>query len=124
MHPYAQVGDVLALLERFDWLGSADEELKISSLSLGRIPHSLSQPVYRLLSYLDQPVPDYVTSRTVTFRELFRNTLDITAVPRKSFFELLRHFTDDPMEKEKFEEFCSPEGQVRPTTIITSWEMH
>jgi sulfite reductase alpha subunit-like flavoprotein len=69
---------------------------------------------------LDQPVPEYVTSRTVTLRDLFRNTLDFTSIPRKSFFELLRHFTDDPMEKEKFEEFCSPEGQVwRPDTTHT-----
>ena len=105
------------MLERFDWLGAADEELKITSLSLGKISHILWHSISRRVSRLDQPVPEYVTSRTVTLRELFRNTLDLTAVPRKSCFELLRHFTDDPMEKEKFVEFCSPEGQVRlPTT--------
>ena len=43
----------------------------------------------------------------------FRNALDFTAVPRESFFGLLRQFIDNPMEKEKFEEFCSPEAQVR-----------
>ena len=118
MHPCAQEGDVDALLERFDWLGAADEELKITSLSPGKIPNTLLHSMCRLVSRLDQPVPEYVTSRTVTLRELFRNTLDLTAVPRKSCFELLRHLTDDPMEKEKFEEFCSPEGQVRlPTTM-------
>ena len=105
------------MLERFDWVGAADEGLKITSLSPGKISHTLLHSLCRLLSRLDQPVPEYVTSRTVTLRELFRNTLDLTAVPRKSCFELLRHLTDDPMEKEKFEEFCSPEGQVLlPTT--------
>ena len=90
----------------------------MTSLSLGRLSQTLLHSICRLASRLDQPVPEYVTNRTVTLRELFRNTLDLTAVPRKSFFELLRHFTDDPMEKEKFEEFCSPEGQVRlPTTM-------
>ena len=63
-------------------------------------------------------MPEYVISRTVPLRGLFRNARDLTAVPSKSFFELLRHFTDDPMEKEKFEEFCSPEGQVRSPAAI------
>ena len=61
---------------------------------------------------------EYVTSRTVTLRGLFCDALDFTAVPRKSFFELLRHFADDLMEKDKFEEFCSPEGQVRSPAAI------
>lgn len=38
--------------------------------------------------------------------------LDINSVPRRSFFALLRHFTSDELEREKLDEFLSPEGAV------------
>ena len=37
--------------------------------------------------------------------------LDIQSVPSKSFFEYLRHFSEDETEREKLTEFCLPEGQ-------------
>ena len=47
-----------------------------------------------------------------TLRHLVTNYLDINSIPRRSLFKLLWHFTEDEMEKEKFEEFTSAEGQV------------
>ena len=38
---------------------------------------------------------------------------DIGSVPRRSFFEMLAHFAEDELEREKLNEFCTPEGQVR-----------
>jgi len=46
-----------------------------------------------------------------TLRSLATNYLDICSVPRRSFFELLRHFSTDMAHIEKFEEFCTTEGQ-------------
>ncbi|KAH9512454.1 NADPH-dependent diflavin oxidoreductase 1 [Bulinus truncatus] len=42
---------------------------------------------------------------------LVTHFLDINSVPRKSFFELLKYHSLDELEKEKLEEFCSPQGQ-------------
>lgn len=61
---------------------------------------------------LDQSLPDHIP-KTITLRRLFTRYLDITAVPRRSFFSLLRHFATDELEKEKLDEFLSEEGAVR-----------
>ena len=45
-------------------------------------------------------------------REIFTRYVDINAVPRRSFFALLRHFAQDDMEREKLEEFLTEEGAV------------
>ncbi|KAJ8388802.1 hypothetical protein AAFF_G00130350 [Aldrovandia affinis] len=46
-----------------------------------------------------------------TLRHLVENFLDISAVPRRSFFELLNSFATNQLEKEKLVEFSSAEGQ-------------
>lgn len=46
-------------------------------------------------------------------REIFTRYVDINAVPRRSFFALLKHFAQDDMEREKLDEFLSEEGAVR-----------
>ena len=56
-------------------------------------------------------------SQKMSLEELVRCHLDISSVPRRSFFEKLAHFADDELEKEKLHEFCSSEGQVWTTMI-------
>ncbi|XP_061555006.1 NADPH-dependent diflavin oxidoreductase 1 isoform X2 [Phycodurus eques] len=46
-----------------------------------------------------------------TLRYLAQRYLDIGAVPRRSFFELLAAFSKDELEREKLAEFSSAEGQ-------------
>ena len=46
-----------------------------------------------------------------TLRALATSYLDICSVPRRSFFELLKHFSMDKQHVEKFTEFCTLEGQ-------------
>jgi len=58
----------------------------------------------------EQPLPPHIPP-TLTLREVFTKYLDINAVPRRSFFELLQYFTTDDMEREKLHEFCTIEGQ-------------
>jgi sulfite reductase alpha subunit-like flavoprotein len=41
---------------------------------------------------------------------LVKNHLDINSIPRLYFWELLGQFTDDENEKEKLDEFLTPEG--------------
>ncbi|XP_077441954.1 NADPH-dependent diflavin oxidoreductase 1 [Vanacampus margaritifer] len=46
-----------------------------------------------------------------TLQYLVESYLDIAAVPRRSFFELLSTFSNDELEREKLAEFSSAEGQ-------------
>ncbi|XP_035829247.1 NADPH-dependent diflavin oxidoreductase 1 [Aplysia californica] len=58
----------------------------------------------------DVPLPARFPS-PCSIRWLVTHYLDINSVPRKSFFELLKYHADDELEREKLEEFCTPEGQ-------------
>lgn len=46
-----------------------------------------------------------------TIRHLVTHYLDISCVPRRSFFELLSHFSTNELEREKLQEFSSAQGQ-------------
>ncbi|XP_045108842.1 NADPH-dependent diflavin oxidoreductase 1-like [Portunus trituberculatus] len=46
-----------------------------------------------------------------TMKECVQKYFDIQAIPKRYFFEMLSYFTKDEMEKEKFEEFTTAEGQ-------------
>ena len=51
---------------------------------------------------------------------------DIQSIPKRYFFELLSHFTTDPLEKEKFIEFNTAEGlldvnQIHIALFIIDW---
>jgi sulfite reductase alpha subunit-like flavoprotein len=63
------------------------------------------------LGLTDQSLPEH-TPQITTLRALFTRYLDFNAVPRRSFFELLRWFATDEMEREKLDEFVSNEGAV------------
>lgn len=53
-------------------------------------------------------MPPHLPSH-LTLRELLTKYLDPFSVPRKSFFELVRHFSPaGSMEREKLDEFCTP----------------
>ncbi|EFP80952.1 uncharacterized protein PGTG_07204 [Puccinia graminis f. sp. tritici CRL 75-36-700-3] len=72
----------------------------------------LSDQVYKL-SYYDSNQQDLPAGWTeyATLREIFTSRLDFMAVPGRSFIDWLSHFTSDPMETERLQEFCSIEGQ-------------
>ncbi|KAJ7914880.1 hypothetical protein B0H13DRAFT_2232043 [Mycena leptocephala] len=84
--------DVESFLISMDWLNFAD------------MPYCIKQQ-YRT----DQSLPAHLPE-TITPRVLFTQYLDFNAVPRRSFFEYLRAFTADELEREKLDEFLSREG--------------
>ena len=53
-----------------------------------------------------------------TIRDVLKTYLDIDAVPRRYFFELLSHFSPDPREAERLRELCSTQGQVRRSSSL------
>ena len=91
--------DVDKLLNLMDWTAVADKEVyflrNTSSNQHDRYP----------------PPPIDVRSALLpmTLRELLTSNLDLTAIPKRSFFSLVAHFTDDPMQIERLLEFAKPE---------------
>nr|XP_013809940.1 PREDICTED: NADPH-dependent diflavin oxidoreductase 1 isoform X4 [Apteryx mantelli mantelli] len=61
-----------------------------------------SEPGTALPALLPQPC---------TIRHLVTHYLDISCVPRRSFFELLSSFSPNELEREKLQEFSSAQGQ-------------
>ena len=83
--------EVEIFLDSLRWTEIADAPLQISTPVSG-------EP---LRTRFDPP----------TLRALATYHLDICSVPRRSFFELLKHFSSDEQHVEKFAEFCTSEGQ-------------
>jgi len=91
IHPEAAPIDVEFFLTGMGWSNSADDPI--------RIQHNFE----------DQSLPDHVP-RVSTLRALFTRHLDINSIPKRSFFHVLKDFATDEREREKLEEFCSPQG--------------
>ena len=75
-------------------------------------PHSAPDKPFNLTSSNPQArskIPDL--PQPCTMRFAVKHYLDIQSIPKRYFFELLSHFTTDEMEKEKFIEFTTAEGQ-------------
>ncbi|KAM5456272.1 NAPDH-dependent diflavin reductase [Microsporum audouinii] len=54
-------------------------------------------------------IPFLLCSPGFTLRALLTDYLDIMAIPRRSFFSQVAHFTNDEMHKERLLEFTNPE---------------
>jgi len=65
---------------------------------------------YFAYKFLGHKIPDGWAQYT-TLKEIFTTRLDFTAVPGRSFIDWLSHFTSDPIETERLQEFCSIDGQ-------------
>ncbi|KAJ6570238.1 hypothetical protein DFH09DRAFT_1154431 [Mycena vulgaris] len=91
VRPFALSSDVEAFLSYMGWLDIADIPVKIQ--------HTMT----------DQSLPEHLP-KAVTPKVIFTQYLDFNAAPRRSFFEYLRYFTTDELEREKLDEFLSREG--------------
>ena len=106
VHPYVP-GDVLTIYPKnfpsdvdqflaiMDWTPIADKPIHFISSS----PVSSSARL---------PIPN-LSSSTTTLRQLLTNHLDILAIPRRSFFAQLAHYTNDEFHRERLLEFTNPE---------------
>jgi len=61
---------------------------------------------------LGQSLPDHLP-HCATLRTIFTRYLNINAVPKYGFFEILHHFAENSLEKDKLQEFITLEGAVR-----------
>ncbi|KZF22812.1 riboflavin synthase domain-like protein [Xylona heveae TC161] len=91
--------DVEQLLELMGWTSHADEPIKF-------VP---TYPSQNTQAYPPPPVSNLLPYPQLTLRSLLTHYLDITSIPRRSFFALAAHFTKDTMQKERLQEFANPE---------------
>ncbi|QRV84348.1 FAD-binding domain protein [Ceratobasidium sp. AG-Ba] len=94
LYPENSSDDVDTLLRRLGWEQDADKPILVSPSSPDRtLPFGYPNP-----------------NTPTTLRNLLIKAAAITAVPRKSFIELLSNFTKDQLETDKLREFCTSEG--------------
>ena len=99
VHPENPPGEVDQLIDLMGWRDVAD--LPITFRPNPRCPSSAF--------CLPRPSFDGPAESHLTLRALLANHLDLNAVPRRSFFNLLRHFTNDEFQKSRLIEFTQPE---------------
>ena len=89
------VNEIISLM---GWTTVADEPICFIATTPSSDRRDENPPIRHLL-----PAPD------LTLRKLLTHHLDISAIPRRSFFSLIAHFTDDPFQKERLLEFTKTE---------------
>lgn len=91
--------DVEQFLRIMGWGSQADKPIRF-------VPTFASA---NLQKYPPPPIPHLLPYPQLTLRSLLTNYLDITSIPRRSFFSIITHFTKDMMHKERLLEFTNPD---------------
>jgi sulfite reductase alpha subunit-like flavoprotein len=89
--------DVEGLIRLMDWTDVADKPLVFRTTATSNLIETSIPPIAHLY-----PVPK------PTLRSLLTHNLDITAIPRRFFFEVISKFTEDPMHRQRLLEFTNP----------------
>ncbi|KAI9374946.1 hypothetical protein BJX61DRAFT_532026 [Aspergillus egyptiacus] len=91
--------DVQSLIGMMGWEEQADRLVSL-------VPRDSTRPVDELPT---PPIHNLESHPRLTLRELLTNYLDIRAIPRRSFFSAIAHYTSYEMHKERLLEFTNPE---------------
>ncbi len=95
IYPHNATEDVNQIIDLMGWSGIADKLVEfVSTNGSGRHPCPPLSALY---------------SSPIMFRDLLTNHYDLTAIPRRSFFSLIAHFTTDQFHKDRLLEFTKPE---------------
>lgn len=90
--------DVNQLISIMEWTNIADRTIQCTQ----------AQPLLESNNRAP-PFSGLQDSQPTTLRILLTENLDFTAIPRRSFFSTIAHFTHDSMHKERLREFTKPE---------------
>ncbi|KAF4638070.1 hypothetical protein G7Y89_g30 [Cudoniella acicularis] len=90
--------DVQALLDLMDWSDVADRSVHFTP----------THPDYFAAENLMPKPKNLYTPVRFTLRQLLTHNLDITAIPKRHFFEIMAHYADDPVHKQRLYEFSNP----------------
>ena len=99
IYPRNSSEDVDTLIDLMGWNPIADLEIHL-------VRNNASNEQHR---YPPRPISLERQISPLTLRQLLMNNLDLNAIPKRSFFSSIVHFTDDPMQKERLLEFVKPE---------------
>lgn len=92
--PKSSPRDVQILIDLMGWTEQADKPIALV-------------PAGDIIS--PSPIPGLDSYQNLTLRSLLIDYLDIKAIPRRSFFSTIAHYTNDEMHKERLHEFTNPE---------------
>lgn len=98
IYPKNRQEDVDLFIFMMQWTEIADKPVRCSS----------TEPLFSCNDDLSKPLGVRLPLYT-TVRSLLTNNLDFTAIPRRSFFSIIAHFTLDEIHKERLLEFTRPE---------------
>lgn len=90
--------DVDRLINLMNWKMVADRNLKFKS----------EHPDYYGDKWLVSAAPHLYPIPHSTLRQLLTHNLDITSIPKRRFFEVIAHYTENAMHKERLLEFANP----------------
>jgi sulfite reductase alpha subunit-like flavoprotein len=89
--------DVEGLIQLMGWTDVADKPLVFRTTATSNLKETSIPPIANLY-----PV------RNPTLRSLLIHNLDITAIPRRFFFEIISKFTENLMHRERLLDFTNP----------------
>lgn len=95
IQPQNALEDVQSMLKMMGWEDVADQQIAFAPTN--QDTKGLSVPL--------QTAP-FRNHSILTIRRLLTEFVDLTAIPRRSFFSLIAHFTNDPLHKERLLEFA------------------
>ncbi|KAL4801021.1 hypothetical protein BDV19DRAFT_375599 [Aspergillus venezuelensis] len=93
--------DVQSLIDMMGWQEQADSLVSLVPRDNNTTHNSEDQPT--------PPIHNLFSHPNLTLRSLLTNYLDIRAIPRRSFFSSIAHYTTYEMHKERLLEFTNPE---------------
>ena len=99
IHPKNATEDVEQILQLMSWTDIADQQVHL-------VPTEYASLLQEGISHVK---PTLHGKGPMTFRELLTSHLDLNAIPRRSFFALIAHFTNDEFHKNRLLEFTNPE---------------
>jgi sulfite reductase alpha subunit-like flavoprotein len=91
--------DVQALIDMMGWAEMADKLVSLAPGEKLQVAGELHAP----------PIPGLEKYPKLTLRALLMDYIDIRAIPRRSFFSAIAHYTSNEMHKERLLEFTNPE---------------
>jgi sulfite reductase alpha subunit-like flavoprotein len=100
--------DVDILLELMDWKEVADKPVSFAP-GIGLRNKALDELPPAPIPYLTSS--SQTASPPLTLRILLTDYLDIRAIPRRSFFANVAHYSNDEMHKERLLEFTNPDPE-------------
>lgn len=99
IYPHNSKEHVQEVIDLMNWKEIADQKIHFIQNDKDLAVQTVKPPSFQRSS----------KSVAVTLRDLLLEHLDINSIPRRSFFSIIAHFTEDEFQKNRLEEFSNTE---------------